>query len=266
MQGLTEEAEASAFTDDVREGPTTNLDTSSTFAVRRTAAKRTLPWDLAAGELILASPQPPPPPTQAGDIPATKKPRLEEPISASTDEAATKISSLDTAVSLPAAATAASDDADEYPVKGTRAMAHWTPGEDAKLTSAVTNTSKKRWGREYIRDWVAIAALVPGRAGSGSKEKQCSSRWHDYLDPTIDRTIGRTGKWAEDEDIKLKDAVQTHGDKNWGAIAALVPGRTLKQCNKRWRDVLDRNRSTVLGKARRTLKKAPALTLEEVMA
>jgi hypothetical protein len=38
--------------------------------------------------------------------------------------------------------------------------------------------------------------------------------------------MARTGKWAEDEDIKLKDAVETHGGNNWGAIAALVPGRT----------------------------------------
>jgi hypothetical protein len=39
-------------------------------------------------------------------------------------------------------------------------------------------------------------------------------------------TAGRTGKWAEDEYIGLKDAVQTHGDKDWAAITALVPGRT----------------------------------------
>jgi hypothetical protein len=49
---------------------------------------------------------------------------------------------------------------------------------------------------------------------------------------------GRTGKWAEDVDIKLKDAVQTHGGKSWGAIAALIPDRTQKQCLSRWHDVL----------------------------
>jgi hypothetical protein len=35
----------------------------------------------------------------------------------------------------------------------------------------------------------------------------------------------RTDKWAEDEDAKLRDAVETHGDKSWAAIATLVPGR-----------------------------------------
>jgi hypothetical protein len=41
------------------------------------------------------------------------------------------------------------------------------------------------------------------------------------LDPSIVLTNGRTGKWAEDEDINLKDAVQTTDGKNWAAIAAL---------------------------------------------
>jgi hypothetical protein len=37
----------------------------------------------------------------------------------------------------------------------------------------------------------------------------------------------------------LKDAVQTHGGKNWGLIAALVLGRTKSQCKSRWHTVLD---------------------------
>jgi hypothetical protein len=53
------------------------------------------------------------------------------------------------------------------------------------------------------------------------------------VDASIDGTTGRTGTWTEDEDIKLKDAVQMHGGKNWIAIAALVPGRTKSQCNSR---------------------------------
>jgi hypothetical protein len=169
MQRPTEEAEASISTENVvRESPTTNLNTSGTFAVRRTAAKRTLPWDLAAGELILASPPLSP---QAEDIPSTKKPRLEEPLSASADEAASKISSNATAA----------DDGD--PVKGFPTKGHWKSGEDAKLITTVMNSSKKRWGQEYIIDWGAIAALVPGR-GAG----QCQHRWRHGLDPRIDRT------------------------------------------------------------------------------
>jgi hypothetical protein len=111
MQEPTEEASASVPTENVREDPNLNR----TVAVRRKAAKRNRPWDLAVEELELMSPPPP----QAEDIPATKKQRLEEPISASADEAAAKISSLDTAVGLPT-----DEHADAVSVKLTRATGH----------------------------------------------------------------------------------------------------------------------------------------------
>jgi hypothetical protein len=61
-------------------------------------------------------------------------------------------------------------------------------------------------------DWGAIAALVPGRS-----RLQCSSRWHAFLEHSIDRVTERTGAWTVDEDSKLEDAVQRHGSRNWGA-------------------------------------------------
>jgi hypothetical protein len=99
----------------------------------------------------------------------------------------------------------------------------WTLDEDNKLEDAV-----QRHGDKY-KDWVAISALVPGRT-----KNQCCCRWHDAFNPSIDQANGRTGKWAEEEDNNLKDAVQTHGDNDWGAIAALVPGRKKNQCRSRW--------------------------------
>jgi hypothetical protein len=59
------------------------------------------------------------------------------------------------------------------------------------------------------------------------------------LQSSIDPTSARMGKWTAEEDSMLKEAVQTHGGKNWIAIAAWVPGRTKAQCYNRWRDVLD---------------------------
>jgi hypothetical protein len=232
MQGPTEEAEAS-----ISQGPTEeaeameevgddpNLDTNAagSFSLRRKAAKRTLPWELVVGDLNLVSSQSQP--SLDEDIPATKKPRLEEPSSASTNEVATKISSHDTAVSLPAALT---DHADAEPVKGTQATGRWTPEEDAKLESAIMSTRKK-CGKLYRIDWVATAALVPDRTRT-----QCRDRWHRALNRSINRANDRTGKWSKYEDSKLKDAVQTHGGNNWGAIAALVPDRTRRQCRDRW--------------------------------
>jgi hypothetical protein len=307
-----EEAEASIPTENVIEGPNTNLNSNGTSAARRKAAKRSLPWDLSAGELDLA---PPPPPPQTEVIPAAKRPRLEEPITASTrleepinastDEAATN---HDT--SLPAAATAAdadnagadsagadsagvdsagadsagaesadadsadddsayidsadddsagddsadadaadsaddaaaaddddaADSADADSVKGSTRASNWTSEEDAKLSNAVTSTRKKKHGKEYRIDWVAVAALFPRRATS-----QCRNRWHSALDPKIDRANERMGKWTVGEDNKLKDAVQMCGGKKWDAIAALVPDRTKVQCSNRWHHVLDPN-------------------------
>jgi hypothetical protein len=59
------------------------------------------------------------------------------------------------------------------------------------------------------------------RAGS-----RCWNRWNDVLNGSIALTAGRRGRWGEDEDLKLKKTIEIHGDKDWDAIAALVPGRT----------------------------------------
>jgi hypothetical protein len=224
----TEDDEASIPTEHDRNGPSMN----PTITVRRKAAKRSLPWKLAADEIQLALSPPP----QDEDTRATKRPRLEEPVPTSTDGAATNTTSATIAVALPPSETTA-DHTESDPMTETQpnarttgATGHWTLLEDAKLISAVTNTRKKR----NRKNWAAIAALVPGRTTI-----QCQNRWHNALDPSIDQMMaGSKGKWKEDEDIKLKDAVQKHGN-DWVAIAALVPGRTRRQCWSRWHDVLN---------------------------
>jgi hypothetical protein len=179
---------------------------------------------------------------------------------------------------------------------------HWTSEEDAELTSAVAKTYKKKWGKECRKDWVAVAALVPGRTKEqcwnrwnsylhpsidrtgrkglwttdedsklrhavqmqdgkesndwiavaalvpGRTGKQCWNRWYSYLNPSIDRTNGRGGKWTEDEDDKLKGAVKVHGGNDWATIAALVPNRTKKQCRRRWMDALNPNIKLTAGR------------------
>jgi hypothetical protein len=199
-----------------------------TVRVSRKAAKRTHPFGLAVEELDLVP-----------HIPARKKPRLEKPLPTTTDEASRETASPDVSERLDPPTTD-NDDANVNadPVTDTQpdagATGSWTLKEDASLTRAVANTSKKKWGNEYKTDWPAISELILGRTRT-----QCRKRWKNALDPSIDRANQRTGKWAEDEDIKLKDAVQTHGSKNWGAICALFPGRTRTQCYRRWCDALD---------------------------
>jgi hypothetical protein len=233
--------------------------TTITVAARRTAPNRTESWYI---------PPPTPPrrstrqrqlpgfytsPPQDDDMPAArKKRRLEEYLptirsrtrSTTIDEAARKTASH--GVSEGHSPSAVDDDgdddtnADADPVSDTQAndgaTGSWTLEEDAKLTSAVANTDtcKKKRGKVYKTDWPAISALVPSRT-----LKQCQNRWHNGLNPSIALAAGHEGKWTEDEDSNLKDAVQTHGGKNWGAVASLVPSRTKKQCWSRWHDALN---------------------------
>jgi hypothetical protein len=114
----------------------------------------------------------------------------------------------------------------------------WTADEDSKLREEVHTHGGKKWD--------ATAALLPGRT-----KNQCYNRWHDVLDPSIDRADNKTGKWTEDEVTKLRDAVRTHGGEEWAAIAALIPGRTKRQCGDRWKRIRLKERDT--------LKKAPTL-------
>jgi hypothetical protein len=105
--------------------------------------------------------------------------------------------------------------------RATGRLGRWTAGEESKLQDAVQMHGGK--------NWAAIAVLIPGRT-----QKQCARKWHCILDANIDRTPGRLGTRTEDEDIKLKVAVQMYGGNNWDAIAALVPSRTKIQCWSSW--------------------------------
>jgi hypothetical protein len=98
----------------------------------------------------------------------------------------------------------------------------WTPEEDATLTEAV---------KKYGKNWVAIAAMVPGRT-----DIQCRPRWIHTLDPTNRKNAG---KWTPEEDAKLTEAVKKHGKDCWVAVAAMVPGRTNQQCRGRWVKTVD---------------------------
>jgi hypothetical protein len=114
-----------------------------------------------------------------------------------------------------------------------RKLGKWTAEEEARLTSAV-----KKCGN----DWVAVAALVPGR-----NNKVCRSRWAENLEPNTNNAIQRRGKWTAEEDGKLFVAVTKYG-KDWVAVAVLVPGRTNEQCRARWASCLDPGMNRATGK------------------
>jgi len=61
--------------------------------------------------------------------------------------------------------------------------------------------------------------------------------------PQEQRTYGvrtRSRPWSNDEDEKLKTAVEENGPNNWGAVASYVGnGRTRSQCSQRWNRVIN---------------------------
>jgi hypothetical protein len=103
-------------------------------------------------------------------------------------------------------------------------MGRWTTEEDFALKDAVEKHNGEDW---------AISELVPGRTN-----KQCWNRWNDDLHPKSDDTA-RKGDWTTEEDDKLVDAVEKYNGMNWQETAALVPGRTKKQCQNRWKRVVE---------------------------
>jgi hypothetical protein len=200
---------------------------------------------LTAEELELVSSPP-----QAEDIPAParKKPRLEEPRPTTTDVAARKTASPEVSEEV-TPPTADDDDANSIanPATDTQpdagATGRWTLEEDARLTRAAANTSKRKRGKKSMTNWPAVSELIPGRT-----RRQCWSRWQDFLDTSIGTANRLEGSWTSVEDSKLKDAVQTDDGKNWAAISALVAGRTRSQCKKRWYNYLNPNIALAAGR------------------
>jgi hypothetical protein len=209
----------------------------------RKVAKRTFPFTRIIGATIQLA--------LAEDIPARKKQRLEEPPPTSTDEATAENTLHYITAALPpldaaAAAVTATDNAAEHAAEYAAEHADSDPVVDSSIDPAEARTGE--WTAEEdkqlkdavpaqgCKDWFAIASKVPSRT-----RVQCRNRWHDALVSNIDPTTALAGKWEEDEDKMLKEAVRTHGGKNWAKIAALVLGRTKNQCKKKWHDTLNFN-------------------------
>ncbi|XP_064476686.1 myb-related protein B-like isoform X2 [Ornithodoros turicata] len=76
--------------------------------------------------------------------------------------------------------------------------------------------------------------------GSGSGDETASLPLHGL--PSSSRS-GRKpvnkGRWAKEEDERLKRTVQVHGTADWATIALCFPDRTDVQCQQRWQKVVN---------------------------
>ncbi|KAF9097987.1 DNA binding transcription coactivator transcription factor [Mortierella sp. AD031] len=82
----------------------------------------------------------------------------------------------------------------------------WTPEEDRQLRNLV-----KELGAEK---WVLIASRLGSRTG-----KQCRERWHNHLDPSIDKS-----PFTPKEDELIFKLFEQFGSK-WAEMSKLMPGR-----------------------------------------
>ncbi|KAG7397940.1 hypothetical protein PHYBOEH_011939 [Phytophthora boehmeriae] len=71
-------------------------------------------------------------------------------------------------------------------------------------------------------------------SGSGDNAENSNSNGEPVEDPEAPTTK----RWTKSQDAALRESVRIHGEKNWKAIAELVPGRNHAQCLQRWRKVL----------------------------
>nr|GEV48089.1 myb domain protein 4r1 [Tanacetum cinerariifolium] len=94
-------------------------------------------------------------------------------------------------------------------------VGRWDSDEDKRLKIAVRLFGAKNWNK--------ITKFVPGRT-----QVQCRERWVNCLDPSL-----KVDKWTEEEDMKLKAAIEEH-NHCWARVAACIPPRTDSQCRRRW--------------------------------
>ncbi|EKX32507.1 hypothetical protein GUITHDRAFT_98601 [Guillardia theta CCMP2712] len=75
-------------------------------------------------------------------------------------------------------------------LKGGFIKGQWTREEDEKVIQYVEKYGTKQWAR--------IAQVLPGRKG-----KQCRERWHNHLNPDINKL-----SWTVEEDARLIEEME----------------------------------------------------------
>lgn len=97
---------------------------------------------------------------------------------------------------------------------------NWTRQEDEFLCKIKSSNENPKWAE--------IMHYFPSKT-----QHQVNERWEKVLNPDLVK-----GSWTREEDELIVRWVAEKGTKEWGALAAQLPGRISKQCRERWHNHL----------------------------
>lgn len=96
--------------------------------------------------------------------------------------------------------------------------AEWTPDEDNRLLDLVGKYSEHEWSH------------VAEELGTNRTPIACLRHYQQ----TLNMKLLDNSEWSSEEDLLLKQAVDTCGKGKWQKVSTFVPGRSSTQCMNRW--------------------------------
>ncbi|XP_062189197.1 transcription factor MYB3R-1-like [Phragmites australis] len=121
----------------------------------------------------------------------------------------------------------------------------WSKEEDDIIVQMVNKYGPKKWS--------TIAQALPGRIG-----KQCRERWHNHLNPAINKEA-----WTQEEEVTLIHAHRMYGNK-WAELTKILHGRTDNAIKNHWNSSVKKKVDSYISSG--LLAQVPCLPLIECSA